>query len=192
MNAWTHTFKNVLTPDEARDLISIAMEYPMQKASVGHGGRQRVDPMRSSNVRWMPRDDANFATLFARLGTRIRRANADTFGFDLADFEDVQFTEYPARRAGKYDWHEDNCWVSAPEARTPFDRKLSCVLLLNAPEDYDGGQLELDREQTPDAERFSQCGDLLIFPSFLRHRVTPVTRGSRFSLVTWVKGPRFR
>lgn len=192
MNSWTHTFKNVITPDEARDLISIAMEYPLQESTVIHGGRQRVDPMRSSNVRWLPRDDANFTNLCARLATRIHRANGLTFGFDLTDFDDMQFTEYPARRAGKYDWHEDNCWVPAVEARTPFDRKLSCVLLLNPAEDYEGGQLELDQGQTPVPDRFNAVGDLLLFPSFLRHRVTPVTRGSRFSLVTWVKGPRFR
>lgn len=87
----------------------------------------------------------------------------------------------------RYDWHEDNAW----KGRTPCDRKLSLVAQLSRPEDYQGGRLELHNDPLPDTH-FRAQGDILVFPAFNRHRVTPVTAGTRYSLVTWFVGPRLR
>ena len=117
----------------------------------------------------------------------MHRANEVAFGFDIASFSSVQFTEYDGEKKGKYDWHEDNSW----KKNTPFDRKLSMCVQLSRREDYEGGNLELQND--PFANNvFVNQGDVIVFPSFNRHRVLPVTKGKRFSLVTWFVGPKFR
>lgn len=93
----------------------------------------------------------------------------------------------PGAAGDRYDWHEDNAW----KGRTPFDRKLSLVAQLSRPEDYQGGRLELHNDPLPDTH-FRGQGDIIVFPAFNRHRVTPVTAGTRYSLVTWFVGPRLR
>ena len=65
------------------------------------------------------------------------------------------------------------------------------VLQLSRPDEYEGGRLELDRDQ-PTKGEFDARGTVIIFPSFLKHRVTQVTRGVRHSLVGWMEGPNFR
>lgn len=191
MLAWTYTYRNAFTPDECRAIVDYGSQFPVQAGKVGHGGTQIAHEMRKSLVRWLPRNDANLQFMFDRLILRCLKSNADCFHLALSDepllrFQNAQLTEYPAEDAGHYDWHEDNCWTSpAPRA---FDRKISCVLQLSKPEDYDGGKLELERENAA-AEAFTGQGDLIFFPSHLRHRVTPVTRGTRHSLVLWFEGP---
>jgi PKHD-type hydroxylase len=94
--------------------------------------------------------------------------------------EQVQLTAYGENNF--YGWHED--W--APLAITPTVRKLSVVLLLADPNEFEGGQFQFDEDTSIDMKR----GTLLVFPSFLRHQVTPVTKGMRYSAVCWVHGPR--
>ena len=80
----------------------------------------------------------------------------------------------------------------------PSRRKLSMVIQLTDPTEYEGGSLELDTKQIggkdkqPNADNLKQLGTTIIFPSFLRHRVTPVTEGKRYSLVCWYEGSPFR
>lgn len=73
----------------------------------------------------------------------------------------------------------------------PFDRKISMVIQLSKPEQYEGGRLELANDPLP-ADKFVNQGDIIFFPAFNRHRVLPVTRGIRYSLVTWFVGPKFK
>lgn len=81
-----------------------------------------------------------------------------------------------------YDWHTD----SVPMSAEPTGRKLSAVLLLSDSQDFEGGQLEFkDVNEQPVLNQ----GSLIVFPSILQHRVTPVTRGRRVSAVSWMHGP---
>ena len=90
----------------------------------------------------------------------------------------------------KYDWHHDVWW----ENTKPHDRKLSVVLQLSSQDKYTGGNFEFNApEINPlEIEPFRQQGSILIFPSFLFHRVTPILSGTRYSLVSWIEGPKFR
>ena len=75
-----------------------------------------------------------------------------------------------------------------------FDRKLSVVVQLSEPEDYEGGVFEIDDVVRPyplNTSLFQPRGSILIFPSYIKHRVLPVTKGVRRSLVTWYNGPKF-
>jgi PKHD-type hydroxylase len=69
-------------------------------------------------------------------------------------------------------------------------RKLSVVILLNDKDKYTGGNLELDHLEKP--QNFNKAGDAVFFPSSLKHRVTPVETGTRYSLVCWSNGPPWR
>lgn len=148
------------------------------------GDRGAVADIRRSKIGWLPYNEQT-GWLYDRLGYIARRLNGQFFDFDLTGFvEDLQYTVYGSDR-GHYDWHVDRGVTSeAP-------RKLSMVLQLSDPAEYDGGDLELwDGGSVIAARR--EKGILYAFPSFVVHRVTPVTRGVRRSLVVWLVGPRFR
>jgi len=177
----------LLTPKECVMLIKHAKKnYPAQDAVVGHGASARTDKMRTSTIRWLSYGDLDLLWLRLRIEEKILIANREGFGFDLQpSFTEIQFTEYHSTTGGHYDWHEDN----SAQIRKPMDRKLSFVMQLSAPKDYSGGTFELQGDPIP-AAAYTQQGDALLFRSGLKHRVLPVTSGTRYSLVTWVHGPR--
>jgi PKHD-type hydroxylase len=105
------------------------------------------------------------------------------FQFDLTGFaEGIQFTQYKAP-SGHYVKHVD-CIPGAT-------RKLSLSLQLTDPKDYEGGDVVFHYKNNPDVAPKSK-GTVIIFPSYVLHEVTPVTRGERYSLVAWITGPQFK
>lgn len=183
-------------------LSSEYCEYICSKASTIEGIEARVGltathdgvetstnhDVRRSTVRWLdvPNAHADIAETLMRF---VKRSNRTNFGFDITWMNEIQFTEYhgAATGGGKYDWHYDVFW----ENPQPFDRKLSIVVQLSDPSEYEGGEFEFfGVEQV--GEQFKQKGSVLVFPSFFHHRVHPVTKGRRLSLVSWVEGPKFR
>ena len=192
MKAWWQHYRSNLTPDECAAVVDYAQAFPEKQGAIGHGGTQTEHPMRCRTVRWLPRHDLHLRWLFDRIILNALEVNQHTFGLELSDaprlrFQHAQFTTYDAGDSGHYDWHEDNCWLSDMS----HDRKLTCCIQLTDPAAYDGGRLELERDNPP-PHLFAQPGDMIFFPSHLRHRVTDVTRGTRHSLVLWFEGPRLR
>lgn len=160
--------------------------YQPEQAVVGHGGNARLDSMRTSEVRWLDFCDMDLFWFLRRIEKALLIANREAFGFTLQhSVTELQFTTYHGTDEGHYDWHEDN----SAEQKRPMDRKLSFVIQLSDPEDYKGGTFELKGDALP-AGAYTKQGDALIFRSALRHRVMPVTEGTRRSFVTWVHGPR--
>lgn len=140
---------------------------------------------RKSKVRWIHNEPA-LEDIFLRF---VNEANAVAFNVDIQqEMREMQFTEYETSYGGKYDWHHDVNW----ENDKNYDRKLSMVVQLSDPDTYEGGRFEFSEVQNPKYEDFKQQGSILIFPSYLLHRVTEVTKGVRYSLVSWVRGPRWR
>ncbi len=120
-----------------------------------------------------------------------QRANRDGFGFDLQYVPGIQYTVYEGTTQGHYDWHTDMSFVSTQ----PYCRKLSFILQLSDSDEYEGGDVEIEPDFNGgdlNRDELRQKGTVLIFPSFVRHRVTPVTKGTRRSLVSWIEGPQFR
>ena len=174
-----------LPSDYCDQVLARASELPAQDGSIG-AGAQAMPDVRRSTVRWLDVDGqdsgiANDIMFFAR------KANRVSFGFDIVSVEAAQFTEYEAVQGGKYDWHQDVSWGNP----ALYGRKLSFVAQLSEPSDYEGGDFEFFRTPSPGAD-FRKRGAVLVFPSFLQHRVTPVTAGVRRSLVAWIEGPKFR
>lgn len=99
---------------------------------------------------------------------------------ELLGMETVQYAEYGIGQ--KYDWHHDTKFITTD----PVHRKLTVVCLLNDPSEYVGGSFEFEGHSEQPA---LGKGSVLVFPSLLRHRVTPVTKGLRKSATLWVVGP---
>lgn len=115
--------------------------------------------------------------IYKTIADRVARANQFGYDFDISGlFGDLQMLEYP--EGGKYDWHMD---IGPGHAA---HRKLSVIVQLSDPTTYEGGDVIFkasEKEHTLPRDR----GQIAIFPSYILHKVTPVTKGNRFSLVTW-------
>jgi predicted 2-oxoglutarate/Fe(II)-dependent dioxygenase YbiX len=130
-------------------------------------------------------NESKYDWIYDRLWVAAQECNRRFFCVDIAGVEaNVQLARYDSADRGFYDWHTDFAGLR------PL-RKLSISIQLSRPEDYDGGDLELLYGTAP--ERLDKArGAFLAFPSFMLHRVTPVTRGTRWSLVAWILGTRWR
>jgi PKHD-type hydroxylase len=107
------------------------------------------------------------------------------WGYSMGALQNIQLSRYKSTNEGHYDWHMD---ASAPQ--NGVQRKLSCVILLNDPSEFEGGVLQF--EGMEDQNVLDKQGSIIVFPSFVRHRVTPVTKGVRYTAVAWAEGPSFR
>jgi PKHD-type hydroxylase len=174
----------VFTPDEAASIIAVGQAEERKEASVGGGKADKT--IRSSEVNFVGPNDKNI-WIFNKLDRAIEWANEHYFGFDLNGYERFQFTEYKAESAGHYNWHMD---LQLYNSGAGGVRKLSASVILN--EGYEGGafQVSTGNQERP-VNVLASLGDAIVFPSFIQHRVTPVTTGVRYSMVVWVLGPKF-
>ncbi len=140
---------------------------------------------RSSRVGWVPKRE-EYRWLYQRLGDFVNDANQALWQFDLSGMaEPIQLTEYHADEQGHYDWHTD---VGAGKTS---QRKISLTIQLSDDSAYEGGELQfMSRRIAQTAVKKAGAG--YAFPSYLLHRVKPITAGVRRSIVVWVSGPPYR
>lgn len=166
-------------------IINISEQLKPEQASFDG---QLLDYARRSELRWLPREEDIFKPLFEFVSLVFKEANQH---FEVDVIENafpLQYTTYQGSNKGHYDFHSDVHWPS----RNNMDRKLSFIMQLSHPHEYTGGAFEFrDLPDFPAAE-FLAKGSVLVFPSALFHRVTPVTSGTRRSLVSWIEGPCWR
>ena len=148
-------------------------------AEVGDDGQGRIDhSIRQSHVRFFRADQDNW--LYHLLWGYMHRANTGAnWNFVVNNQQEPQFTTYTPDFF--YDFHEDGSYHENGM------RKLSLVVFLSNPSDYTGGKFEFEDGAEPSTDQ----GSLVVFPSFLKHRVCPVEEGTRYSLVSWFTGPAF-
>lgn len=145
------------------------------------GLSSRVTAIRKSDVSWLPLE-ADTRWIYERIHGLVMQKN-NMYRFVLAGFrEPLQVASYSGE--GHYGWHVDL------GKQVTSTRKLSVSIQLSEEPDYTGGELEF--WGMDDVRILKTAGAAVVFPSFLMHRVTPVTRGTRYSLVAWVHGPAFR
>lgn len=162
---------NAFNDDELNWLQRRAKEAN-QKAQVGGGVNGVVAPeVRRSDLNWMPNTQET-QWVFEKLAHVVSSLNAQFFRFDLAGFgEQIQLTNYDSSEHGMYGWH-----VDFGMSTTSPSRKLSIVMQLSDPADYEGGNLELMPRGREVVKMKKQRGLIVAFPSWTLHQVTPVTQ----------------
>lgn len=177
------TWRDGFSDSEIEQIIEMGESCIKSRASIN---KNTVDnDYRSTDVSWIHYDQSS-DWLYNRLRFIIQNLNSEYYGFDIHGLcESLQFSIYKSDEDGHYDWHID------AGVNTESPRKLSIVIQLTDPDEYDGGNLEIMTSRDPSVVQ-KQKGLAVLFPSYILHRVTPVTRGVRRSLVAWITGPKFR
>lgn len=174
-----------LSADEVSLLLGAIDQERMRQGLIGSRGHSSDSTIRSGNVQWLGIDEIG-AGIFSHLFTLAQVANRErgwNFTF-VGPAPFLQATSYSGDAQEHYDWHMD--WGRGALHR----RKVTAVVHLSSPADFDGGSLQLALGSTP-LEAVQEPGTVTVFPSFLLHRVTPVTRGRRLGAVSWMLGTPF-
>jgi len=181
------TTQPIFTPEQCQMIIKAGRSEPKNNAQIGNkegikGGKLDTKT-RTSHISWIP--FKKMSDMYKDIERIMKTTNGNHFGFDgMTITEMAQYTEYP--EGGFYDWHVDNDIHCAKE---PPVRKISMTCLLSPESEFEGGDLELMAEGK-DAKL--KQGQAIFFASFIRHRVKPVIRGNRKSLVMWFGGTPFK
>lgn len=219
--------REILSSDEVEYLNGCASFMNAHAANTGHNPINN-DPdsipetkglppedLRISEVRWIDSDNIEMSITNKIYDTivEICRNEMNCF-FDVYRTECWQHTTYygSEENGGHYNWHQDEPLLQDPklykihESGEPFIRKISASILMNDPDEYEGGDFEwidgdgvcnkipenskisVDSYKWCLPESYKKKGSIVVFPSLTHHRVTPVTRGTRKSLVIWLGG----
>jgi len=195
----------IFTPEQCDHIIRIGQSEQQQEAKIGTNTQTEKDvnltkvknpalpkptgvndsKKRITTISWIPFNRPDTVPMYQTIEAWVRNININHFGFDgIQITEQAQYTEYPT--GAFYEWHTDN--DVNMNLQQPV-RKISMTLLLSDENDFEGGDLEMiDDTKRPRMKR----GHALFFASFVRHRVKPVTKGNRKSLVMWFGGPPFK
>jgi PKHD-type hydroxylase len=179
-------FKGGLNEQSLEKLFKDLESLPYTDAKVIGDGDKPDRSIRSSRVKWIPQTE-EWSWLYDILMNLADEANKNVWKFDLqAATESIQYTEYLASEEGHYAWHQD----IGPG--NPSLRKVSLTIQLSEGDSYEGGDLQIWKggEVIDNTQRGK--GVVVIFPSYMMHRVSQVTKGIRKSLVLWVGGEHYK
>jgi PKHD-type hydroxylase len=199
-------FQSVIPERICDDIVRLGHQLKDQMAVTGGFGDKKLNKSqvkdlkkkRDSNIVWM-----NDRWIFKEIQPYVHRANELAgWNFEWHWSESCQFTKYS--KGQYYDWHCDS-WDKPYQRKSKEDpthgkiRKLSVTVSLSDPKEYKGGELEFDlKDGAPGKKRIVKCneilpkGSLVVFPSHIWHRVCPVKKGERNSLVIWNLGWPFK
>ena len=182
-----------LSPDQCQQLIDLGKDKWKTSETVGSRYfNKSTKGIRECSVFWI-RDQKVNNLIWPYMESANKGAG---FNYDITALEDIQLTRYGKK--GFSDWHMDGVGSHHTTYNIPNNkflhgktRKLSMVILLNS--DFEGGHFKIYSSNPK--EKIEQpnmsAGSIIVFPSFLFHKVTPVTKGTRYSLVSWFVGPPF-
>lgn len=180
-------------PEECQKILDLG---DMLKFDAGRvGSNVMVKETRDSSIAWIDHNPEAPALdvrqwMLDKMAYLIGMVNRDKFQLDIDYFHPMQYTTYNLNQ--HYNWHVDN----DEGKEDPEQRKLSAVLMVTGPEEYEGGELELNIGGNPDEGATvllkPPAGTLVVFKSHIPHRVRPVTKGKRTSIVVWAMGPKLR
>ena len=185
---------DVFTHEEIDTITQACRQIGTEKAMVmqSRGALVADDKLRQSDIRMHDINRDN-RWIFERVADAFETANRDAYNFELDGFTRFQYSEYNDRGA-HYEYHMDLSFASISE-RAVIGRKLSLSVMLNDHSEFSGGDFQMVIDSQTMASPITvphKKGRFVFFPSFLIHRVAPVTKGSRRSLVFWALGPKFR
>ena len=199
---------NFLTDDEIEKIKTYAKKLILQDAKVGQREEEKkekkeftldyhikdtnkgfVPRSRITDIKWiLLNEDTNW--LFKKIIDKIIDVNSKNFDLQLKFVENLQFSEYSEEKRGFYKKHVD-CGLKKSLDNYVDIRKLSFTIQLTDENEYEGGELifHLDKEEKKAPK---SKGTIVFFESDILHEVTPVTKGVRHSLVSWVQGPNLK
>jgi len=178
------TTEPIFSPQQCQMIVNEGHQQKPEKALVGGSkGGKHDTKKRVTTISWIP--FAKMPQMYKQIENQLSIVNLNHFMFDGVTLtEPAQFTEYP--KGGFYDWHMDlNAF--GQEGENPI-RKISMTLLLSDPKDFTGGDLMFS-EMGDNKPLPLKQGQAIFFASFLRHKVAPVKKGIRRSMVMWFGGP---
>lgn len=183
-------WENFLSDEDINYILTNNSWDDVSPGSIGGSAQEQNvinKTYRTTDVAWMHPNQDN-AHIWSKISETISAVNAQFFRYNLTGlYEPIQLGVYKAEDKGHYNWHIDG---SHSDTNTP--RKLSMCLMLSDPSEFEGGELQV-KIYSDEAKCLEQKkGRAWFFPSYVLHRVTPVTKGIRKSLVLWVGGPEFK
>ena len=180
-------WESAVAPEICDEIIKACLELPSKNATTFRAGEDPIheDPNRKTQIRWVPKDDEH-GWINQIFENYAKEAN-EHFNMDLSYLPELQFTEY--KDIGyHYGWHHDIDWSNQHGTH----RKISLVLQLTDPEEYQGGDFKFKYIENPNPDTVKKRGTMIAFLSYQEHCVEPILGGGRTSLVGWYRGPRFR
>jgi len=182
---------NVLSDEEIRFLITSVEinENRYDQGKIGDNTNNGYVPeIRRSSVSWLNPNDESLYFYYKKIIKTFQETNENFFRYSLVGIEQTQFTKYVEDDQSFYNWHKDEEPTGFKKGPT---RKLSGVLFLSDPEDYEGGELQICNAPENIITIEPKKGRMVFFPSFTIHKVNPVTKGVRYTAVNWARGPAF-
>ena len=123
-----------------------------------------------------------FGWLDEKVAQLVKQRNKG-FRYNIKSIEETKLLRY--QPGGKYDWHQDVIWDN------PQHRKFTYIIQLSNSNEYSGGDFQFRDADNIDLSGLRNRGSIIIFPSIMHHRITPLTKGTRYSIVGWVVGPQW-
>ena len=189
LDNYTWAFTSALSKKFCDEVVKYALQKKLEKGVTGDNTKiKNIDknkrPInRNSDIGWLKEQ-----WIYKEISPLVKMANKDAgWNFQYDKIEQAQFTKYDSNQF--FDWHQD----MFPSSE--IKRKISVTCQLTDPNNYEGGEIEFDFKNYPPEEtkiykdkRLREKGTVIVFPSFVWHRVKPVTKGTRYSLVLWYNG----
>lgn len=177
---------NAFSPAELDRIEAYGDRLPVDEAVIASSASDNIvrGEVRVTRTAWLSLTPES-KWIYDRLQRVARTLNDRVYQFELSGFsEHLQYTVYHGSESGHYDWHVD-------QGPLRTRRKLSLSVQLSDPAGYEGCDLQFyggNQIETAPRER----GTVIAFPSYVLHRVTPCTKGTRKAIVAWTTGPQFR
>lgn len=181
--------KDIFSTEEFEKLYKFTRNLSPEESYIGGGEGEVNRAVRNSETKFFNPCSESF-WLFEKINKTVESLNDTYYNFDLVGYDSIQYTRYSGHRTAFYNWHTDSMFGGAME----HHRKLSVVIMLSRPGvDFTGGEFQIAQGDLDDCQTIQlESGMMIVFPSYMLHRVTPVITGVRETLVTWVTGPKFR
>ena len=180
-------FDQALTENICKEIIKLGKKNKSKLGVTHNTTSKQSKKIRNSNVKWLDQ-----RWLYQTISPYIAAANRNAgWNFEYSWFEPIQFTIYKKNQF--YDWHQDAGRDVYKSKDLNWDnkiRKLSIIVSLTDPKKYTGGELEIElpgKKKKINTLKLKR-GTIVVFPSFIWHRVKPVKSGERNSLVNWIIG----
>jgi PKHD-type hydroxylase len=190
------TWDGAFSEDELNDIENYCDNFDSASSKVS--GNELLSNHRKSKIAWFQKNQhSKLHLLFDKLNLVIEKINDEYYNYDLNGYPVIQYTTYNGNELDHYEYHVDmhignnieshgDIWLKYGDTR-----KLSLSLILSDSQSYEGGNFTM-RVGESEFEIEQKRGRIIFFPSFILHKVHPVTKGIRKSVVAWVEGPKFR